>query len=80
MPHHGAVVSGSDRVMSGCRIKIHGPHLTHNTVGSGRVRFGYFIYNFRVGSDFFLIWVNILVARPPITRWGQVRFLHMGTS
>jgi hypothetical protein len=66
----GRVVSGSGQVMSGCRVKNHGPqgqvmsgcrvknhgpHSTCHMCGSGLLRFRVFNYNFRVGSD----WVGL---------------------
>jgi hypothetical protein len=47
---------GSGRVMSGCRVEIHGPCPTRHTCGSGRVGSGLVV--FRVFSYNFRVWTS----------------------
>jgi hypothetical protein len=71
----GWVVSGSGRVMSGCRVENHDPRpdLPHVWVGSGRVwsGFGFLVIIFglsRVGSGYFLSSGENFDPRVSITR------------
>jgi hypothetical protein len=70
------VMSGLDRGVSSCRVKILGPRSTQGTVGSGCVEFGFFSYNFRVESGFFLIRMKILAHVRPIKWSGLVGFFR----
>lgn len=66
----GRVMYGSGRVMSSCRVRILGPHLTHHMVRLGLVMFGFFMCNFQV--DLWFLWFKLKIWHAPDTLHNQV--------